>query len=117
MGALFIFLAFLHLPIIILSPQKFLGFFTMGYASIITGLITLRGPKVFLKGMIEKNRLFISVVYTLSILMSFYYSIIDKNTKITAIKNICSKIEKLKNVCITTSINALKIKRIKLILG
>jgi hypothetical protein len=75
-GLFFLFAVF-SLPLVILSPQKFVLFFTISMISTLVGLAFLNGPKTYLKKLtIRKNRIATGVLL-ISIILSLYFSIIS----------------------------------------
>ena len=76
MGALFLLISFMLLPAIVLSPQKFSMFFTLGSVFLLVGFAFMKGPYKYAKNLFAKERLLFSVAYLASIIFTIYASII-----------------------------------------
>lgn len=75
-GMFFMFLAFLFLPMVVFTPQKFTLLFTLGCMCWIAGLAMLQGPKNLLTAMMQKERLPFSLGYGASLLGTLYATLI-----------------------------------------
>lgn len=75
--ALFCFLlAFMSLPMMIVSPQKFATAFSLGGLATISGIALLRGPRAHTKHMLSKQRLAFTVTYFGSVFGTLFFSTI-----------------------------------------
>jgi len=72
LGVLFMFMAFLFLPMIIFAPQKFVLLFTLGSLCWLNGLAMLQGYRTLAKTLIMKEKLPYTIAYLSSLLMTFY---------------------------------------------
>ena len=73
---LFVLLAFLTLPTIILSPQRFTTLFTLAVIMLVAALAFLNGPATYARKLTEKKNIVASAVLTGSMVLSLYFSII-----------------------------------------
>jgi hypothetical protein len=71
-GLVFIFLSLLFLPLIVLTPQKFLVLFSIGSFIIISSFIFIHGTAEYIKMLFNRERCIFSVVYILSIIAGLY---------------------------------------------
>lgn len=71
-GSLFMFMAFLFLPMVVLSPHKFTLLFTLGCLSWIVGLGMLQGTGALISGSLQKQRLPFTLGYLISLVGVFY---------------------------------------------
>jgi hypothetical protein len=71
-GLAFIFLSLLFLPLIVLTPQKFLVLFSIGSFIIISSFIFIHGTSEYFKMLFNKERCIFTVVYILSIIAGLY---------------------------------------------
>lgn len=78
-GFLFLFLASLFLPVLVIAPQKFSLLFTFGSLFIIAGCATLKGWKPFLSHCLERHRLPFSAAYVTSLVLTLYGTLIVKS--------------------------------------
>ena len=70
-AGLFLLFAVFSLPLVILSPQKFVLFFTISMISTLVGLAFLNGPQTYLKKLtIRKNRIATGVLLLSIIIMA-----------------------------------------------
>eukprot|EP00347_Sterkiella_histriomuscorum_P017023 403350952 len=76
LSGLFLMLAFLTLPTIILSPQRFTTLFTISMILLIVALAFLNGPQTYAQKLTEKKNVFASCILIGSIILSLYFSII-----------------------------------------
>ena len=76
-AAVFFFLAFTMLPMILISPGKFTLSFTLGSICVMLALAFLRNPVKYLKGLFEKDRIIPSTAYIFSLLLGLYASLIS----------------------------------------
>ena len=68
----FFLLAGMFLPTVILLPQKFVFCFTLGSICFMTAFAMIQGPKDFIVGLFEKDRLPFTAAYIGSILGTLY---------------------------------------------
>lgn len=69
-------LAFLTLPTIILSPQRFTTLFTFSVVLLIVALAFMNGPATYANKLTEKKNVVASAVLAGSMVLSLYFSII-----------------------------------------
>jgi len=74
-GGFFIFLAFLFLPTIVFSPQKFALLFTMGSVCLIASLCVIRGFGPFVSHLMSKKKWPFSLAYLISLVLTLYASL------------------------------------------
>ncbi|EZG78151.1 SFT2 protein [Gregarina niphandrodes] len=80
---MFMFMAFLFLPMVVISPQKFVLLFTLGCLSWITGLGTLQGAGALAAAMMQRERLPFSVGYLASLIGTIYATMIAHSYLLT----------------------------------
>lgn len=73
-GMLFIFISFIFLPFIALSPQKFVSFFSIGSLISLSSFIFIYGTLDFIKRLFDSIRIHYTLMYLVSILMGLYFS-------------------------------------------
>ena len=78
-AALFAFLSFLMLSMIVLSPDKFVLFFTLTTSALLTGFAFLKGPRTYVKNLFVDKNLYASAALLTSIILSLYFSVIAKS--------------------------------------
>ena len=76
MAGLFGFLSFLMLTMIVLSPDKFVLFFTLTTSALLTGFAFLKGPRTYVKNLFVDKNLYASIALLTSIVLSLYFSVI-----------------------------------------
>ncbi|KAJ1862281.1 protein transport protein sft2 [Coemansia sp. RSA 2703] len=73
--ALFCFLmAFMSLPMMVISPQKFATAFSLGGLATISGIALLRGPRAHTKHLLSRERLFFTLSYFGSVFFTLFFS-------------------------------------------
>ena len=78
-AGLFGFLSFFMLTMIVLSPDKFVLFFTLTTSALLTGFAFLKGPRTYVKNLFVDKNLYASVALLTSIILSLYFSLIAKS--------------------------------------
>ena len=78
-SALFLFFAFITLPMIIVSPQKFTMLFTLSMLSMLVALAFLNGPASYARKLSERRNIVASFVMAASIVLSLYFSVIQSS--------------------------------------
>ena len=78
-GCAFIFVSLFFLPLIVISPQKFCLFFSLGSLCIFGSFAFLQDPWEYLTGLFTGDKLMYSIAYIGSLLLSIYASLIAKN--------------------------------------
>ena len=78
-AALFLMMAFLMLPFIVLKPSKFVCSFSLGMCALLVGLAFLKGVRVYVKDLFIKKNVAGTAVLGLSLLLSLYFSLIADN--------------------------------------
>lgn len=84
-GVLFMFLAFLTLPLLVFAPSKFALLFTMGSLCFLAALALLRGINALSKHLIEPSRLPFTVVYFSSLFLTLYATLVAKSYVLTLV--------------------------------
>ncbi|CEL92656.1 unnamed protein product [Vitrella brassicaformis CCMP3155] len=79
LGIFFMALAFFFLPVMVIMPQKFAVPFTVGSLCCLASLCFLRGPKAFWEAAVAYKRLPFSLTYGLSLLLTFWASMVHKS--------------------------------------
>lgn len=74
-AGVFLMLAIVMIPMIVLSPAKFVMFFSMAMLCMIIGLALLNGPRVYVKKLFIEKNLIASSILISSILLSMWFSI------------------------------------------
>ncbi|KAJ1661998.1 protein transport protein sft2 [Coemansia sp. RSA 1836] len=69
-------LAFMALPLMIMSPQKFATAFSLGSLSTISGIALLRGPRAHTQHMVSRERLVFTLTYFGSVFFTLFFSAI-----------------------------------------
>lgn len=78
-GTFFTFMAFMLLPTVLLFPQKFSFSFALGCMCYMGAIALIRDPKTFLLSLLQKDKILFTVVYVISLLGTFYFSLIAKS--------------------------------------
>eukprot|EP00397_Hematodinium_sp_SG-2012_P035160 GEMP01037792.1.p1 GENE.GEMP01037792.1~~GEMP01037792.1.p1 ORF type:complete len:254 (+),score=33.34 GEMP01037792.1:43-762(+) len=89
LGAIFLCGAFVFLPMIVFAPQKFALLFTLGSIAIVSGVASLRNPKIFILSLMERPKLPFSLLYLGSMFLTIYASIILRSYIITMLAIVC----------------------------
>ena len=76
-GGFFIFLSLLFLPIVIISPQKFVSLFSLGTLMIILSFIFIYGTKEYFNRLFATTRVLFTLLYLCSIVLGIYFSFVD----------------------------------------
>ncbi|KAJ1959771.1 protein transport protein sft2 [Dipsacomyces acuminosporus] len=69
-------MAFMSLPWMIISPQKFATAFSLGSIATITGIALLRGPRAHTQHMLSRERLLFTISYFGSVFFTLFFSVI-----------------------------------------
>jgi hypothetical protein len=75
-AGLFLFLALMVLPMVVLSPSKFVCCFSLSMCSMIVGLSLLKGVRVYIKDLFNPKNRVASFALLISMLLSLYFSLI-----------------------------------------
>lgn len=75
-AGLFGLLSFLMLSMIVLSPSKFVLFFTLTTCALLAGFAFLKGPRTYIKNLFVDRNLYASAALLTSIVLSLYFSLI-----------------------------------------
>ena len=78
-SGLFGFLSFVMLAMIVAAPDKFVLMFTFTMIALITGFAFLKGPRSYIKNLFVDRNLYASVALITSILLSLYFSLIERS--------------------------------------
>ena len=78
-GLIFIAISIPYIAFIVISPQKFAAFFTMGSISILASLAILKGPMSFFMSFMNRERVGVAVVYLTSLIGTFWVAIIERS--------------------------------------
>ncbi|KAL8437343.1 hypothetical protein Efla_004301 [Eimeria flavescens] len=78
-GVLFMFLAFLTLPLLVFAPSKFALLFTMGSLCFLAALALLRGVAALSRHLTEASRLPFTAVYFSSLFLTLYATLVAKS--------------------------------------
>lgn len=84
-GVLFMFLAFLTLPLLVFAPSKFALLFTMGSLCFLAALALLRGVAALSRHLIEPSRLPFTAVYFSSLFLTLYATLVAKSYVLTLV--------------------------------
>ncbi|KAL8443540.1 hypothetical protein Emed_006754 [Eimeria media] len=84
-GVLFMFLAFLTLPLLVFAPSKFALLFTMGSLCFLAALALLRGVTALSRHLIEPSRLPFTAVYFSSLFLTLYATLVAKSYMLTLV--------------------------------
>lgn len=84
-GVLFMFLAFLTLPLLVFAPSKFALLFTMGSLCFLAALALLRGVTALSRHLIEPSRLPFTAVYFSSLFLTLYATLMAKSYVLTLV--------------------------------
>lgn len=74
LGIFFIFCSLFFLPFVLISPSKFVSFFSIGSLITISSFIFIYGTSAYLGMLFGKDRRWISVVYVGSVVLGIYYA-------------------------------------------
>ena len=75
-GCLFLFMSFLFLPTVVLSPHKFALLFSIGSMCMLVSMAFYRGPATYTKRLFRKDQALFSGSYLISLFLTLYASII-----------------------------------------
>eukprot|EP00388_Colpodella_angusta_P022942 GDKJ01058651.1.p1 GENE.GDKJ01058651.1~~GDKJ01058651.1.p1 ORF type:complete len:235 (-),score=43.97 GDKJ01058651.1:81-761(-) len=78
-GVFFFFLSLTLLPTIVLAPQKFALMFTAGSMSFMFAFSTMRGHAAFLTHIFSSDRMWFTIAYISSLVMTLYGCLIAKS--------------------------------------
>ncbi|KAL8269861.1 hypothetical protein Esti_006221 [Eimeria stiedai] len=84
-GVLFMFLAFLTLPLLVFAPSKFALLFTMGSLCFLAALALLRGVTALSRHLIEPSRLPFTAVYFSCLFLTLYATLVAKSYMLTLV--------------------------------
>jgi hypothetical protein len=84
-GAGFIGVAFLFLPLVVVAPQKFVLLLTLGSLFLINSVALLRGYFVLVQQLLERDRILFSIFYIFSLLGTLYVTIVLRSYFLTVI--------------------------------
>ena len=71
-GLIFIFLSLIFLPLVAISPQRFLTLFSLGSMIIISSFIFIYGTSEYIKMLCNRERFIFTFVYVCSLLLGIY---------------------------------------------
>ena len=78
-GFFMIILSFLYLPAIVIAPKKFCSLFTLGSASMIYGIIFLKGFGGTVNYFCHSKKRFQFIAFFITMILTFYYTIIKRS--------------------------------------
>jgi hypothetical protein len=78
-SAFFLMMAFLCLPTVIISPQKFTMMFTIAAISMLIGLAFFNGPANYIVKLTERKNIIATCSLIGSMILSLYFSIINES--------------------------------------
>ncbi|PHJ20323.1 sft2-like domain-containing [Cystoisospora suis] len=84
-GVIFLFLAFLTLPLLVFAPSKFALLFTLGSVCIMVSLAFLRGVTALVVHLSEPARLPFTISYGLSLFLTLYATLWAKSYVLTLV--------------------------------
>ena len=73
-GGIFIFISFFNLPFIIFNPSKFSNLFSIGSFICLISFIFLYGTNKFFSTLFNKERIFYTIIYILSLIGGFVFT-------------------------------------------
>lgn len=76
-GVFLTFFSLMFLPLVILSPSKFVSLFSLGSIIILSSFIFLHGTKDFIFMLFSKERYVYSLLYILSLCVGIYFAVIN----------------------------------------
>uniref|UniRef100_A0A0G4I5H9 Vesicle transport protein n=1 Tax=Chromera velia CCMP2878 TaxID=1169474 RepID=A0A0G4I5H9_9ALVE len=82
-GSLFMFLAFMFLPMLVIAPSKFALLFTSGSLCFMVSIASLKGHRAFLSHMISRERLPFSTCYVLSLGLTLWSTLYARSYLLT----------------------------------
>jgi len=68
-------ISLMFLPVIIISPSKFVMCFSLGSSIILSSFIFVYGTRAYVEKLFAKNRFFFSILFLCSIILGLYFSI------------------------------------------
>ena len=71
-GLIFIFLSLIFLPLVAISPQRFLTLFSLGSMIIVSSFIFIYGTSEYIKMLFNRERFLFTLVYICSLLLGIY---------------------------------------------
>lgn len=78
-GTIFMFFSMFALPVIVVSPYKFVMFFSLAMVCFLGGMAFMNGPRSYLKKLTTRKNRIPSAVLLLSILSGLYASMVYKS--------------------------------------
>ena len=78
-SGVFLLLAVLCLPTVIIGPQKFTSCFTISMLALLFGLAFMNGPANYVRKLASPKNAIASVTLFVSIVLSLYFSIISES--------------------------------------
>jgi len=77
-GIAFIFFSLFFLPFVLITPQKFVSFFSIGSIITLSSFIFIYGTSGYCAMLFSYERRLFSVIYITSVLVGFYYAFIQE---------------------------------------
>ena len=99
-GILVLFLSLIFLPMIVISPQKFISLFSLGSLIVISSFIFIYGTEAFCSKIFDTSRRFWAVIYLFSIILGMYFSFMKS---FILISYICSVFQLITLICFVLS--------------
>ncbi|EEA05751.1 uncharacterized protein CMU_027610 [Cryptosporidium muris RN66] len=82
---LFLFLSFLFLPMVVVSPHKFAVLFTLGSIFFMASFVVMKGFLGFMKYLTQRERLPFSFIYCASLALTLYGTLVIKSYLLTSL--------------------------------
>lgn len=84
-GLMLIMLSFNFLPMLVVAPQKFALLFAFGSMILLSSFAVLKGPKVFMGSLLQREKLPFSAAYLVGLIGTLVATIIMKSFVLTAV--------------------------------
>ncbi len=99
-GVIITFFSLMFLPLVIVSPTKFVSLFSLGSMIILSSFVFLHGTKDFIMMLFSRKRYLYSILYILSLCIGLYFAVINPYFIICLI---CSVIQLITLIIFTLS--------------
>ena len=110
MAGLFGFLSLIMLGTVAVAPDKFVTCFSITLLTVIAGLASMSGPRVYIKNLFRNKNLYASIVLITTMIFSLYFSMIARDYLMSILMSIIELNAVMYFFCNTTAINLTTLK-------
>ena len=100
-----IFVCFMMLPTLVISPSSFVLSFTLAMISMIAAMAFFNGPRLYMKKLFIEKNLYASIFLILSIILALWFSLIMPSYILSIVFCICELNAILFYFCNTTAVS------------